>query len=73
MLKARRGYYEVFALMPGEVVALSGQWNDAIFAISRWPIRGMAEDFWYSAQYQTQAIPLRLGAGRFTVHLLDAA
>lgn len=73
MLKERGGYYEVFALQPGEVTTLSGRWTEQIFAISRWPQRANAEDFWYSERYQTVAIPRRLGAGRFSVHLLDAA
>jgi uncharacterized protein (DUF1330 family) len=73
MLKERGGYYEVFALQPGEVTALSGVWTEQIFAISRWPQRANAEDFWYSERYQTVAIPKRLGAGRFTVNLVDAA
>jgi uncharacterized protein (DUF1330 family) len=73
MLKERGGYYEVFALQPGEVTALSGAWTEQIFAVSRWPQRANAEDFWYSERYQTVAIPKRLGAGRFTVNLVDAA
>ncbi len=73
MLKERGGYYEVFALQPGEVTAFAGEWNEQIFAISRWPQRANAEDFWYSERYQTVAIPKRLGAGRFTVNLVDAA
>lgn len=68
----RGGYYESFAIAPGQVEALSGEWTDAIFAISRWPDRSRAEDFWFSDRYQTQAIPLRIGAGRFTVHGLAA-
>lgn len=71
MIKERGGYYEVFALADGEVTALSGVWTEQIFAISRWPARTSAEDFWYSDRYQRVAIPLRVGAGRFTVHLLD--
>lgn len=69
----RGGYYEAFAIAPGQVEALAGEWREGIFAISRWPERRHAEDFWYSDRYQTQAIPLRLGAGRFTVHALEAA
>jgi uncharacterized protein (DUF1330 family) len=68
----RGGYYESFAIAPGQVEALSGTWSDGIFAISRWPARARAEDFWYSDRYQRDAIPLRLGAGRFTVHGLEA-
>lgn len=73
MIKERGGYYEVFALQPGEVTAHAGAWTEQIFAISRWPQRAAAEDFWYCDRYQTVAIPKRLGAGRFTVNLLDAA
>jgi uncharacterized protein (DUF1330 family) len=72
MHKERAGYYEVFAVAPGQVVALHGEWRDQIFAISRWPTRAAAEDFWYSRRYQETAIPIRLGAGRFTVHMLEA-
>lgn len=72
MHKERAGYYEVFAVAPGQVEALSGEWRDLIFAISRWPTRAAAEDFWYSERYQGVAIPIRLGAGRFTVHMLEA-
>lgn len=68
----RGGYYESFAIAPGQVEALSGAWTDGIFAISRWPARERAEDFWFSDRYQSEAIPLRLGAGRFTVHGLQA-
>lgn len=72
MHKERGGYYESFAIMPGQVEALAGEWRDGIFAISRWPRRDVAEDFWFSERYQTAAIPLRLGGGRFAVHLLEA-
>lgn len=73
MLKARGGYYEVFALESNEVRVLMGEWTEQIFAVSRWPHAGAASEFWYSERYQSQAIPLRLGAGRFSVHLLDAS
>lgn len=69
----RGGYYEAFAIEPGQVAALSGTWTEQIFAISRWPSRAAAEDFWYCDRYQLEAIPLRLGAGRFTVHGMEAA
>jgi uncharacterized protein (DUF1330 family) len=68
----RGGYYEAFAIAPGQVEAISGAWTEAIFAISRWPAHAKAEDFWFSDRYQQEAIPLRLGAGRFTVHGLAA-
>lgn len=71
MLKERGGYYEVFALGDGEISAISGSWDEEIFAISRWPTRASAEDFWFSSRYQREAIPLRIGAGKFSVHLID--
>jgi hypothetical protein len=33
----------------------------------------LAEDFWYAERYQTTGIPLRIGAGKFTVHVVDEA
>lgn len=73
MMKERGSYYEAFALAEGEVVALSGSWREQIFAISRWPTRASAEDFWYAERYQSTGIPLRIGAGKFTVHVVDEA
>ena len=72
MIKERKGYYEVFALSAGEVTVICGEWRDQIFAVSRWPAAAAAADFWYSDRYQQTAIPLRLGYGRFAVHLFDA-
>ena len=59
------------ALAAGEVVPLSGEWKEQIFAISRWPTRASAEDFWFADRYQGTAIPIRIGAGKFTVHVLE--
>lgn len=73
MLKERGGFYEVFALMPGEVQLLAGEWREQIFAVSRWPQAANAHDFWYSDRYQQVAIPKRIGFGTFSVHLLEAA
>jgi len=73
MMKERGSYYEAFALAAGEVVALSGEWQDQIFTVSRWPTRASAEDFWFADRYQVGAIPLRIGSGKFTVHVLDEA
>ncbi|MFZ9967192.1 MAG: DUF1330 domain-containing protein [Steroidobacteraceae bacterium] len=73
MLKERGGYYEIFALQPGEVLPLAGEWNEQIFAVSRWPQADNAHDFWYAERYQQVAIPKRIGFGRFSVHLLEAA
>lgn len=66
MMFDRHAYYTVFEL-GGNVDVLSGEWDEAIFAISRWPSRALARDFWLSEQYQTTAIPLRIGIGRFQV------
>ena len=71
MMKERGSYYEAFALAAGEVVPLSGEWKEQIFAISRWPTRASAEDFWFAERYQGSGIPLRIGAGKFTVHVLE--
>ena len=69
MMFERRAYYTVFEL-GGDVEVLSGSWDEAIFAISRWPSRSAARDFWLSERYQTEAIPLRLDVGRFAVALV---
>lgn len=62
-------YYTVFDL-GGSVEVLSGAWDEAIFAISRWPSRAAAEAFWLSGKYQNEAIPLRMDIGRFEVALI---
>jgi uncharacterized protein (DUF1330 family) len=62
-------YYTVFDL-GGSVEVLSGRWDEAIFAISRWPSRAAAEGFWMSERYQRDAIPLRIDIGRFEVALI---
>ncbi len=69
MMKARRGYYAAFEL-GGNVEVLSGDWSEAIFAISRWPTRQAALDFWHAQTYQETAIPLRLDIGRFSVLMM---
>lgn len=70
MMRERGAYYVAFQL-GGDVRVLAGQWSDGIFAISRWPSRTHAEDFWYSDRYQNTAIPLRTGAGRFDVQIVE--
>jgi uncharacterized protein (DUF1330 family) len=70
MIAERGAYYTVFSLMPGELRALIGEWPEQIFAISQWPTRAAAHDFWYCERYQKIAIPTRTGAGAFLVHLL---
>lgn len=72
MMKERGSYYTVFEL-GGNVEVLCGNWNEAIFAISRWPTREAALDFWLSSKYQETAIPLRLDIGRFSVLALAGA
>ena len=68
----RSAYYSVFEL-GGDVEVLSGDWDEAIFAISRWPRRSAARDFWHSDRYQDDAIPLRIDIGRFEVSIIDAS
>ena len=69
MMFERNAYYTVFEL-GGDVEVLSGTWDEAIFAISRWPSRAAARDFWLCERYQNDAIPLRLDIGRFGVALV---
>lgn len=59
-------YYTVFDL-GGDLEVLSGEWDEAIFAISRWPSRAAAREFWMCERYQTEAIPIRLHHGSFEV------
>ncbi len=69
MMFERGAYYTAFEL-GGDVEVLSGSWDEAIFAISRWPSREAARDFWLCERYQRDAIPLRLDIGRFAVALV---
>lgn len=70
MMRERGAYYVAFEL-GGNVRVLAGTWSEGIFAISRWPSRAHAEDFWFSDRYQQVAVPLRTGAGRFDVQVVD--
>jgi uncharacterized protein (DUF1330 family) len=72
MMKERSAYYIAFEL-GGNVRVLSGQWSEAIFAISRWPSVAFAHDAWMAARYQKDAIPLRLGIGKFSVLVAEGA
>lgn len=67
----RNAYYTVFEL-GGAIEVLSGEWDEAIFAISRWPTAASARDFWLCERYQRDAIPLRLDIGRFAVAMVPA-
>lgn len=64
-------YYICFEL-GGDVQVLSGHWDESIFAISRWPGVYATQQFWLGDEYQRDAIPLRLGIGRFEVVTLEA-
>ena len=70
MMKERGAYYVCFQI-GGDVEVLSGDWSEAIFAISRWPDVHNARDFWLSARYQNDAIPLRINIGSFQVVTLE--
>ncbi|QGN55822.1 DUF1330 domain-containing protein [Novosphingobium sp. Gsoil 351] len=70
MMRERGAYYVVFEL-GGAIEVWAGAWAEGIFAISRWPSRAHAEDFWFSERYQGEAIPIRTGVGRFDVQIVD--
>lgn len=70
MMRERGSYYTCFEL-GGEITVLSGDWSEAIFAISRWPGAHLPVDFWMSPKYQNDAIPLRLDHSRFDVVILE--
>jgi uncharacterized protein (DUF1330 family) len=70
MMRDRGAYYIAFEL-GGNVRVLAGQWSEGIFAISRWPSKAHAEDFWFSDKYQNECIPIRAGVGRFDVQIFE--
>ena len=70
MMRERGAYYITFEL-GGNVRVLAGNWGEGIFAISRWPSRAHAEDFWFSDRYQRECIPIRTGVGRFDVQIIE--
>jgi uncharacterized protein (DUF1330 family) len=70
MMRERGAYYIAFEL-GGNIRVLAGEWSEGIFAISRWPSKAHAEDFWFSDQYQKGAIPIRTGVGRFDVQIVE--
>lgn len=70
MMRDRGAYYVAFEL-GGTVRVLAGHWSEGIFAISRWPSKAHAEDFWYSDAYQHECIPMRTGVGRFEVQIAE--
>jgi uncharacterized protein (DUF1330 family) len=70
MMRERGSYYVAFEL-GGDVKVLKGAWSEGIFAISRWPSRAHAKDFWFCDQYQKTAVPIRTGVGRFDVQIVE--
>lgn len=70
MMRERGAYYIAFEL-GGDVHVLAGDWSEGIFAISRWPSKALAEDFWYCEKYQNEAIPIRTGVGKFDVQIIE--
>lgn len=70
MMRERGSYYIAFEL-GGNVKVRAGAWEEGIFAISRWPSKAHAEDFWYSPRYQDEAIPIRTGVGKFDVQIVE--
>jgi len=72
MIKERGAYYTAFELGDG-IKVLSGDWNESVFAISRWSRRHLAEDFWLAQRYQDEAIPIRADNSAFEVVILEGA
>jgi len=70
MLRERGAYYLLFSL-GGTTRVLAGEWDEAVLAISRWPSRARAEDFWFCERYQKEAIPVRTGISRFDVQIIE--
>lgn len=70
MLRERGAYYAAVVFGAG-VTSLRGRWDEAVFAISRWPSLEAAHDFWYGERYQDVAVPIRTGKGAFSVLLLS--
>jgi uncharacterized protein (DUF1330 family) len=66
----RSSYYLAICEADG-VRVLSGEWNEKIFAISKWPSVEHGRDFWYCDRYQNEGIPTRTGAGHFHVNLFE--
>jgi len=62
----KKSYYTVITSAEG-INLLYGSWQEDIFAISKWPSMRKIHEFWYSHKYQNEGIPLRTGAGKFSV------
>lgn len=70
LMREQGAFYLSFEL-GGSVEVLSGSWDEAIFALSRWPQAHTARAFWLGRPYQEVAIPLRIDVGRFHVVTLE--
>ena len=70
LMREQDAFYLSFEL-GGSVEVLSGAWEEAIFAISRWPQAHTARAFWLGRRYQEDAIPLRIDIGRFHVATME--
>lgn len=52
---------------------LEGAWPDDRHSfVIRWPCAAAAHEFWNSEIYQTQQLPLRVGAGHYDIALFPA-
>jgi uncharacterized protein (DUF1330 family) len=59
--------------LEAEPDVLEGDWPaDRHSFVIRWPCAAAAHAFWQSETYQTQNLPLRVGAGTFNVALFPA-
>lgn len=65
------GYYIALTDASG-VRVLCGDWDEQIYAISRWPSMEEARGFWNCDRYQKEAIPIRTGAGHFAVTIQES-
>jgi uncharacterized protein (DUF1330 family) len=68
LIRARGGHYLVYA-GADQVEVLGAPWHAQFLAVSVWPGRALARDFWLCDRYQQDAIPTRTGAGQFSVLL----
>lgn len=70
LMREQDAFYLCFEL-GGSVQVLSGEWDEAIFAISRWPMAHQPRSFWLGATYQDSAVPLRIDIGSFQVSVME--
>ncbi|MGJ3230803.1 MAG: DUF1330 domain-containing protein [Oceanicaulis sp.] len=67
----RRNGGEYLMVSPPALV-VEGDWPETRgFVIERYPCRAAFENMWFSAEYQTELIPLRAGSGEYTVALFE--